>query len=50
MKAKEEKGFSRGEVKQEIPLGYCLGSLVVERCLCSSVTPSGYYPGLLVAD
>ena len=31
---KEEKGFLRREVKQVTLLGYFLGSLVVDQCLC----------------
>jgi len=34
-RVKEEKGFLRREVKQVTLSGYCSGSLVAKRCLCS---------------
>ena len=49
-KVKEEKGFLAKEVMQLTQPGYFLGLLEMEACLCSYVTPLGYYPGLLVVE
>ena len=48
-KVKEEKGFLCREVKQATPPGYWPGSLAVEQCVCSCITPLGYCLGLLAS-
>ena len=49
-KEKEEKGFLRREVMQVTPLGYWIGSLAPEWCLCSCMTPLGHCPSLLATE